>query len=152
MRDELDFPENPYDDLGFLFWQIMKAWQRSKHKLLDEFGITASQMEILSAIHHLSRANEEITQIAIANLTNIDPMTTSTILRNLQKKKLIIRKSSEIDTRARTVEVTDEGYELLVKAVTKIRAASQETFKVVDQEVLKKQLSKLYNVLTELNK
>lgn len=152
MKDELALPENPYDDLGFLFWQIMKAWQRNKQKLLDKFGITSSQMEILSAVHHLGREDEEITQIAIANLTNIDPMTTSTILRNLQKKKLIIRKSSEIDTRARTVAVTDEGYELLVKAVNELRTASAETFKDIDQKVLRKELGKLFNVLTELNK
>jgi DNA-binding MarR family transcriptional regulator len=151
MKNELCFPEDPYDDLGFLFWQIMKAWQRGKHKLLDEFGITASQMEILSAIYHLSSAKEEVTQIAISNLTSVDPMTTSTILRNLQKKNLINRKSSEVDTRARTVEITEEGEELFVKAVTKVRASTAEVLKSIDEEKLKEQFRILLNVLTEIN-
>ena len=147
MREEIDFPENPYDDLGFLFWQIMKAWQRRKNKLLDEFEVTVSQMEVLSAIHHLSRTDEEITQIAISNQTNIDPMTTSTILRNLQKKKLITRKSSKVDTRARIVEMTDEGHNLLVRAVKKLKASSKEKLTTIDEDILKEQLRKLLNVL-----
>lgn len=145
------FDKDPYDDVGFLIWQIMKTWQRGKHKLLDEFGLTGSQMEILSAAFHLSQSEEEVTQIAISNLTTVDPMTTSTILRNLQKKDLINRKSSETDTRARVVEITDEGEELFLRAVTKVKSSTDEILKEIDEVALKTQLRSLLEVINKLS-
>lgn len=142
---------DPYNDLGFLIWQIMKTWQRGKHKLLDEFGLTGSQMEVLSAVYHLGQTEQEVTQIAISNVTNVDPMTTSTILRNLHKKKLIDRKASKIDTRARIVEITDDGTELFLKAITKVRHSTDALLEHMDGDALKAQLRSLLEVLNKLN-
>ena len=139
------------DEVNFLIWQIMKIWARGKQRLLDEFGLTGSQMEILSAIRHLNKTEPEITQITISNITNIDPMTTSTILRNLQKKKLITRKASKTDTRARVVEITQQGEELLGLASNKITSSTEAIFEKIDRETLKTQLRTLLDVLTELN-
>ena len=142
---------NPYNDLGFLIWQIMKSWQRGKHKLLDEFGLTGSQMEVLSAVYHLSQTEQEVTQIAISNVTNVDPMTTSTILRNLHKKKLINRKASKIDTRARIVEITDDGTALFLKAINKVHQSTDQLLEHMDGDALKTQLRSLLDVLNKLN-
>lgn len=139
------------DDIGFLLWQIMKIWQRGKHRMLDEFNITAPQMELLSAVHHLSITEKEVTQIMISNLTFVDPMTTSTILRNLEKKDLITRKASETDTRARIVEITEEGKNLLSKAKEKIKAETEKLSYSINEQVLIEELRKLLNILTELN-
>ena len=144
-------PKDPYDDLGFLFWQIMKAWQRDKQHLLGEFDITASQMEVLSSAFHLSLEGSEVTQIAIANFINVDPMTTSTVLKNLEKKGLIKRRASKIDTRARVVEVTKKGDSLLGEAITKVRASTEKMLSKVDQDLLKGQLRILLEILTETN-
>ncbi len=139
------------DEVNFLIWQIMKIWARGKQKLLEEFGLTGSQMEILSAVYHLSQTEAEVTQITISNVTNIDPMTTSTILRNLQKKKLITRKASKTDTRARVVEITKEGESLLDQASQKINNSTEAIFTKIDRETLKTQLRTLLDVLTELS-
>lgn len=37
--------KNPEEDLGYLIWRITKYWQRGKHRMLDEFGLTGSQTE-----------------------------------------------------------------------------------------------------------
>ena len=78
----------PNDDISFLIWRIIKHWQRVKQKLLDEFGIIGSQMELLGALCYMAENKIEATQIILSQETEIDPMTTSTILRNLQKKDL----------------------------------------------------------------
>ncbi len=44
---------NPNDDVGYLIWRVSKFWQRGKHRLLDEFGLTGPQLELLGAICHL---------------------------------------------------------------------------------------------------
>lgn len=143
---------NPKEDIGYLIWQITKFWQRGKHKALDEFGLTSSQMEILGAIFHLTKEDKEITQILLSQETHIDPMTTSTILRNLQKKGLIDRKESEIDTRARVVELTAEGELLFDKAITKVKNIYDRLFENIDVESLKNHLQILLRELNSFNK
>lgn len=151
MNDLFQLPKDPYDDLGFLFWQIMKAWQRAKHKLLDEFNLTPSQLEVLSAIHHLTLLNEEVNQVAISHLINVDPMTTSSILKKLEKKELITRKPSSSDTRARIVDMTKIGNNLLVKAVTKMKKSGDQIFSSVDEQLLKREFKILLTVLDKIN-
>ena len=50
-----------------------------------------------------------ITQILLSYHTKIHPTTTSTVLRTLQKKALIKRQEHKIDTRAKTVGLTELG-------------------------------------------
>lgn len=152
MNDRFLLPKDPYEDLGFLFWQIMKAWQRAKHRLLDEFSLTPSQMEVLSAIYHLqTEQEEEVSQIAISNLTNIDPMTTSAVIKKLENKKLINRKASTLDTRVRIVNLTDEGQDLLIRAIKKVKCSTNHVFDVVDKDILKNEFKILLDVLNKIN-
>lgn len=139
---------DPQNDIGYLIWQILKFWQRGKHRILDEYGITASQLEVLGAIYNKSKTYKEVTQIVLSQETNIDPMTISTILRNLQKKGLIDRTESPTDTRARIVEFTDEGNELFAKAMVKVKERQEYLFRNIDKDALRSQLQIL---LKELN-
>lgn len=142
----------PNDDVSFLIWRIMKHWQRGKQRLLDEFGITGSQMELLGAICYMSQHKMEATQIILSQETEIDPMTTSTILRNLQKKGLISRRESTTDTRARIVEVTDDGVALFFRAKAKIEERQEALFKNIDKEGLVKHLQLLLKEMDRLNR
>lgn len=138
------------NEIGYLIWQITKVWQRGRHRLLDEFGLTSSQLEIMGALYHLSGKDEEVTQIILSQETTIDPMTTSTILRNLEKKGLIIRKESKIDTRARAIELTEQGQKLFEKAISKVKNSQEDVYQNVNKEVLKDQLQKLLDTINEL--
>ncbi len=143
---------NPNEEIGYLIWRVSKYWQRGKHKLLDEFGLTGTQLELLGAIYHMSSQNTEATQILLSQETEIDPMTTSTILRNLEKKGLISRRESTTDTRARIVEVTEAGAELFVKAVTKVKEGQDLLFKNIDKKALTTQLQILLKEMDRLGK
>lgn len=143
--------ENPNNDIGYLIWRITKFWQRGKHKILDEFGLTSPQLELLGAIYHMSKMNKEATQIILSQETDIDPMTTSTVLRNLQKKGLINRRESTTDTRARIVEVTDAGSDLFVKAINKVKKSQDALFENIDKEALLNQLQNLLQEMDRLN-
>lgn len=143
---------NPNEEIGYLIWRVSKYWQRGKHKLLGEFGLTGSQLELLGAIYHMSKLEMEATQIVLSQETEIDPMTTSTILRNLQKKGLISRRESTTDTRARVVEVTDAGSELFEKAIAKVKEGQDSLFENIDKESLKTQLQILLKEMDRLSK
>jgi len=140
------------ESIDSLIWKIFKFRQRVYQKLLEEYGLTGSQLELLGAIYHLSKRDIEVTQILLSQKTGIDPMTTSTILRNLQKKGLINRHESTTDTRARIVEVTDTGSEIFEKAIIKIKEGRALLFKNIDCKALKIQLQILLQEMNRLNK
>lgn len=141
----------PTEDIGFLIWKISKFWQRAKHKTLDEFGLTGPQLEMLGAICHLTLDKVDVTQIILSQEIDVDPMTTSIILRNLQKKGLVNRKESLTDTRARNVELTEAGNELFLKAIEKVKLLQSEIFANIDQDALRIQLKLLLNELNSFN-
>ena len=138
---------DPCEDIGYLLWRISKFWQRSKFRILDEYNLTVPQMEILGAIYHMSIQKMNISQIVLSQQTEIDPMTTSTILKNLEKKGLISRMESKVDTRARVAEITEEGRALFIKAVTKVKTEQEEAFKGIDKKAMTKQLNILLDRL-----
>ena len=131
----------------------MKLWQRSTQQELDEFHTTTSQLEILGGVFHLNdqNPNEEVTQTQLSALSDIDPMTTSTILRNLEKKGYVIRKQSLVDTRARNVFLTEEGKDLLEQAIFKMKKKNEFLLETVNFSLIKKEMDKLLFALEESN-
>ena len=100
--------EKAEESSGFLLWQVTSLWHREIKKALEKYGITHSQYVLLASIHWLTLSGQEVTQVLLSNHTKIDPMTTSTVLRTLQQKSLIQRQENKRDTRAKTVELTEE--------------------------------------------
>jgi DNA-binding MarR family transcriptional regulator len=139
------------DNIGYLIWHIFKYWKKMRQKILDEFGLTGSQMELLGAISYAATHQIEITQIALSQDTEIDPMTTSTLLRNMEKRGLISRHESSTDTRARVVKLTETGMELFTKAVSKIKKEKERLFVNVDIDILRSQLQILLKETEKLN-
>ncbi|HEU4496462.1 MAG TPA: MarR family transcriptional regulator [Flavobacterium sp.] len=105
------------DSSGFLLWQVTNLWQREIKKALEPYGLTHSQFVLLANIHWLALHRQDVTQILLSSHTKIDPMTTSTVLRTLQKKGLLERQEHTTDTRAKTVGLTDDGKKIIKQAV-----------------------------------
>ena len=135
------------DNLGVLLWRIMRLWQRERQRDLDQFHTTVSQMEILGGIYYLNAINGEVTQIFLSQETGIDPMTTSTILRNLEKKGYVSRRPSKMDTRARIVETTEAGNELLFAAMQKMRESTNTILEDINDKLITSELKKLLKQL-----
>lgn len=119
------------DSTGFLLWQVTNLWQREIKKALAPFGITHSQFVILASIHWMTLHKTEVTQIALSAHTKIDPMTTSTVLRTLQEKKLVQREEHATDTRAKVVVLTDAGKKLIKQAVVAVESFDETFFRVL---------------------
>ncbi|AZB36177.1 MULTISPECIES: MarR family winged helix-turn-helix transcriptional regulator [Chryseobacterium] len=116
------------DSSGFLLWQVTNLWQREIKKALSPFDLTHSQFVILANTHWLSLQKTEVTQIILSQHTKIDPMTTSQVLRALQKKEFISRKEHTTDTRAKTIEITAAGKKIIKKAVIAVENFDREFF------------------------
>lgn len=138
------------DNIGYLLWRITKIWQRERQRALDEFNTTTSQLELLGCIIHLTEIDKkEVTQVLLSQEAGIDPMTTSTILRNLEKKGMVIRTPSKIDTRARIVNITADGLDLFNKALNKLRKEHESLLKDIDTSSMKILLQKILTKIEE---
>jgi len=123
--------EQPEQSSGFLLWQVTNLWQREIKKALEPYGLTHSQFVLLASILWLTVNRQEVTQIILSAHTKIDPMTTSTVLRTLQEKKLIQRQEHVTDTRAKTVALTDEGKKITKKAVVTVEKFDNDFFSLL---------------------
>jgi DNA-binding MarR family transcriptional regulator len=105
------------DSSGFLLWQVTTLWQRGIKKALDEIDITHPQFVLLASLLWLSHQKETVTQIDLSQHSKIDPMTTSAVIRTLERKKLVARKEHHTDTRAKSVALTELGIKTTRQAV-----------------------------------
>lgn len=137
--------------VDILIHQVIKNWVKIKKQTLEQSELTCSQFEMLSAIYYLTSIKQEIIQVDLAHKTEIDPMTTSTILRNLEKKGLITRNRGVENTRIVIIKLTDKGLQIYKKAYSDLNKISQTLYDKVDKEKLSIQLSILYDKLSKLN-
>src|SRR5260370_37592743 len=80
----------PAESPGFLLWKISNALQRRQRTALQPYGLTHSQFVVLATATWFGAA-ETLTQARISQLSGIDPMTTSHVLRALEAALLIQR-------------------------------------------------------------
>ncbi|MBR1216708.1 MarR family transcriptional regulator [Bradyrhizobium sp. U87765 SZCCT0131] len=136
----------PADSPGFLLWKISNAWQRRQRQVLQPYGLTHSQFVVLTTATWYG-ASEPLTQTRIAELTGIDPMTTSQVLRALEAAELVVRQAHPDDPRAKAIAVTRAGRELARKAVVVVEDCDAAFFAPVEGDAAR--LLKLFQVLAQ---
>ena len=124
-----DFDQSP----DFFLWQVFQQWQKQKAKVLSILELTSSQMTVLTSIYWLKQNEKSTIQVAISDCSHMDKMTTSQVLRKLEKKGFIVRLEHPTDTRAKTVELTKHGLSVVVKALKLVDESNQEYFSILDE-------------------
>lgn len=136
MAEKIEFKfKSPNESPGYLLGQLTLLWQRKLKKVLDPLDLTQTQFVLLAALGWLSRENENVTQVDIANQGNADRMMVSKVLRTLESKRFISRQEHHTDTRAKVIRLTDEGAEVLQKALTAVENADMEFFSVIGENL-----------------
>ncbi len=143
-RNEFIFSyKTPNDATGLLLYKTYMFWHREIKRSLKTISLTHTQFVILANTHWLHSQNDVVTQIEIAKQAKMDVMMTSNVIRTLEKKGFIIRNEHQTDTRAKTVTVTENGFETLKKAVKIVETFDRKFFnnlentKQFNQELLK---------------
>ena len=136
MAKEIEFHfKSPNDSPGYLLGQLTMLWQRKQKKVLDPLDLTQTQFVLLAALGWLSKKNNAVTQVDIANQSNADRMMVSKVLRTLEGKRFIIRKEHETDTRAKTIRLTTKGEVVLQKALIEVENADLDFFATLDAKL-----------------
>ena len=129
MQDKIEFKfKSPNESPGYLLGQVTILWQRKLKKVLDPLNLTQTQFVLLAALGWLSRKNDNVTQVDIANQGNMDRMMVSKVLRTLQEKNFISRQEHQTDTRAKVIKLTDDGAKVLQQALTTVENADINFF------------------------
>jgi DNA-binding MarR family transcriptional regulator len=133
----------PEDSAGFLLWQITHAWQRQVEAALLELEITHLQFVLLAGIGWLTRNGNLLTQVQLAEFCKIDVMQVSQVARKLEIKELIQRSAHPTDTRAKILNLTATGEEILDRALPIIEDLDGKFFSSSNPEMLIDELKKL---------
>src|SRR5690554_4049256 len=135
-QNKIEFKfKSPSESPGYLLGQVTMLWQRKLKKVLDFLNLTQTQFVLLAALAWLSKNNNAVTQVDIANQSNADRMMVSKVLRTLQDKKFISRQEHETDTRAKIVKLTNDGAKVLQQALTAVENADIEFFSVLESSL-----------------
>ncbi|WP_295937635.1 MarR family transcriptional regulator [uncultured Alistipes sp.] len=131
--DEVDFKnifgyETPDDSAAYLLVRISNMHQRRINARLTDTGLTYTQYVLLAGIYWLRYKNREVTQIALADFVKFDKSNISAVLKTLIGKKLVTRKEHPTDTRAKILDLTDDGMVLTERASVLVREADKAVF------------------------
>lgn len=131
-RTEPPTPESAYPapehSPGFLLWRTTLIWQRQIKAALAPHELTHVQFVVLAGAWWLQEHHGPPSQAGVAAQAAIDPMMTSQVLRGLEARRLLQRRPSPTDSRARIVTVTKAGQTLLAAALPIVEAADQAFF------------------------
>lgn len=123
---------------------VMRHFRPSLH----HFGITEQQWRVLRAL----TAVESIEVMALAEATFLLPPSLSRILKDLEERGLILRRTSKEDMRRGIISISEEGRRLIDLAGTHSEAIYAEITRRFGAEKLadlQKMLRELEAVLTE---
>jgi DNA-binding MarR family transcriptional regulator len=123
--------ENLDDDTGFLMLQISNLWGNAHDKALKRYhGLSHMQYAVLASVYWLVlHSSKQVTQTILAQHTKINPMTISQMFKVLEAKGYIYRTTHSTDIRAKSVNLTPKGKELMHSAFQTIWEVDAKFFK-----------------------
>lgn len=148
MSDEMEVDPAEATPLGrgFMLWQITNGWQRAVRAALASTGLTYVQVVLLAGLQERIAAGTKVSQAGLAQALGADVMMTSQVLRALEADGLIIRERDPLDTRARSLLVTEAGAEKLKAALPVLGSVDADFFSVLGhrEDRFAKSLRKLW--------
>lgn len=110
--------------LGHLIKLVGMSYEATKNSLLEEFGITASQMELLDYVSdcegHTSTQKEATEHLRTSYAT------VSGLIKRLVEKGLLESIKCEGDRRSNTIRLTERALPLVEKCKLKLQAVDDE--------------------------
>ncbi len=112
---------------GFLLWRVQNRWRQVMTEALAPLDLTHVQFALLGSLMWLTEEEgRETTQNDIAAHAGTDPTMTSQVLRTLEARRLVSRRASKQDARARIVTLLASGRQLTMRALAIVRAVDTD--------------------------
>ncbi len=114
--------------LDFLLLQAYQNWQDALRPALKKHDLTFPQYQVLSSVATLALSNIVVTQVMASQMALVDVMTTSQVIKNLEKKQLLFRTTSLEDSRAKAIYLTNKGQSLIQAAMIDVTQSNTAFF------------------------
>lgn len=124
--------KKPEESPGYLLWRVSSRWRSTIEDTLKPLDLTHPQFVILATIGWLTKDHAKISQADISRAAELDPNTTSQILRGLEKKELLTRVRT-LDERSKNPKLTLLGKEKLALALPAVEQADKRFFAVLSE-------------------
>src|SRR5260370_11140184 len=104
-------------NVGFLIWRLSMGWRAAMDRVLEPLGLTQAQYAVLAPLYGMSRSGARPSQRELADLTGLDAVYISKLVRALERAGFVERSASTVDTRAVELTLTGHGLATVKKAM-----------------------------------
>lgn len=127
------------------YLNVEKEWQN----VSSEVGLGYAQQHALWILH----VQDGLTLTELGNIAMWNKSTTSLLISKLEKKGLVVKKSSEVGTREIKIYLTEAGKDILIKSVNTDSCINfMGLFQEYNEEELKEFLGKLHKICNMVGK
>ena len=96
-------------NVGFLIWRVAMRWRAATDRALAPLGLTHAQYSVLAPLYGMSRAGTRPSQRQLADMTGLDVVYVSKLVRALEREGFVTRSVSTADPRAVELSLTKQG-------------------------------------------
>jgi MarR family transcriptional regulator, organic hydroperoxide resistance regulator len=102
---------------GYLIWRVSLKWRVAVDRAVAPLGLTHAQYSLLASLYGMSRSGARPSQRQVADVSGLDPMYTSKLVRALERGGLVTRTDNPADPRAVQLTLTDHGSIVVIQAI-----------------------------------
>ncbi|WP_076263596.1 MarR family winged helix-turn-helix transcriptional regulator [Intrasporangium flavum] len=114
---------------GLLLWRVSTRWQAAVREALAPFELTHTQFVLLASLTWLRGDRDDpVSQRDLAEHARTDVMMTSQVLRALEGKGFLERRTHPDDARARDLVPTAAGVDVVNRAVVAVEDCDARFF------------------------
>ncbi len=107
-------------NVGFLIWRLSMRWRATMDRVLAPLGLTHAQYAVLAPLYGMSRDGARPSQRELADLTGLDPVYVSKLVRALERDGFLTRSVKAADPRAVELALTDRGAATVQEGITAV--------------------------------
>ena len=96
-------------NVGFLVWRLSMRWRAAMDRELAPLGLTQAQYAVLAPLYGMSRDGARPSQRELADLTGLDAVYISKLVRALEREGFVTRSTHAADPRAVELSLTAPG-------------------------------------------
>ena len=104
-------------NVGYLIWRLSMRWRAAMDRALAPMGLTQAKYSVLAPLYSMSRAGARPSQRELADLTGLDAVYISKLVRALEREGFVTRSTKAADPRAVELSLTEQGAAALQEAV-----------------------------------
>src|SRR6185503_11255579 len=111
---------------GYLLWRVTLKWRAAVDRAVAPLGLTHAQYSVLASLYGHSRAGAQPSQRELADVSGLEPIYVSKLIRALADAGIVVRTTHPADPRAVQLSLTEHGTNVAERAIAIVRALQED--------------------------